>query len=98
MAALSGPARAPAAPRPSDGGDDPAAAAAAAGAIAAATADAARDLLLLLAFLGHARTAGGWAPVDAHWAALAGVVAPQARRPRLLCYTKQQLLPDRTCF
>jgi len=90
VAALSDPARPSAAARPSDdpagraAADAPAAAAAAeAGAIAAATADGARDLLLLLVFLGHVRTAGGWAPVDAHWAALAGVVAPQVRRPRL---------------
>lgn len=56
-----------------------AAAAADAGAIAAATADAARDLLLLIAYLSHVRTAGGWAPGDAHWSVLIKDVAPKVR-------------------
>lgn len=56
-----------------------AAAAADAGAIAAATADAARDLLLLIAYLSHVRTAGGWAPGDVHWSVLIKDVAPKVR-------------------
>lgn len=81
MDALCRPARAPGG---SPGGDgaagapgSPAAAAAEAGAIAAAVVDAARDLLLLLAYLGHVRTVGGWAIADAHWGVLAGDVAPK---------------------
>lgn len=82
--ALCSPARAPAAAVAGGGATGGpatvAAAAAEAGAVAAATAEAARDLLLLLAYLGHLHTAGGWAPVEAHWAALVQDVAPKVGR------------------